>query len=95
MISLERIDIMTHVNIFESTAELFKFIKMIENREEDVIFISQNGTDVAQVTLLPKTDRSKYLGIAKETVNLPENFDEVFDSLDSEITELFENGGEL
>ncbi len=68
---------------------------MIANREEEELFISKNGTDIAKVTLLPQTDVSKRIGIAKEKLILPENFDKVFDILDAEITELFENGGEL
>ncbi len=68
---------------------------MIANREEEELFISKKGTDIAKVTLLPQTDVSKRIGIAKEKLILPENFDKVFDILDAEITELFENGGEL
>ena len=86
---------MTHLNIFDSKTELYNFVKMIENREENVIFISQNGMDIAQVTLLPKTDVSKRIGIAKDSLILPDDFDEEFDCLDSVIGEMFEDGGEL
>ncbi len=42
-----------------------------------------------------KIDISKRIGSGVGIINLPKNFDEVFDSMDGEIAELFENGGNL
>lgn len=86
---------MTQVNMLEKNTDLSKLINMLENNEEDVIYIERDGVSVAQITLIPQIDVSKRIGIAKGKLNLPEDFDEVFDSLDDEIAELFENGGEL
>ena len=38
---------------------------------------------------------SKRIGAGVGIINLPKNFDEVFDSMDGEIAESFENGGNL
>lgn len=86
---------MTQVNMLEKNTDLSKLINMLENDEEDVIYIERDGVSVAQITLIPQIDVSKRIGIAKGKLNLPDDFDEVFDSLDDEIAELFENGGEL
>ena len=42
-----------------------------------------------------KIDTSKRIGAGVGIINLPKNFDEVFDSMDGEIAESFENGGNL
>lgn len=84
---------MTQVNMLEAKSDLSKLVRMLEAKEEDVIYIARNGVSVAQITLIPKADVNKRIGIAKGKLNLPDDFDEVFDSLDNEITDLFENGG--
>ena len=86
---------MTQVNMLEAKSDLSRLVRMLESKEEDVIYIARNGVSVAQLTLIPKTDVSKRIGIAKGKIKLSEDFDEGFDSLDEEIAELFENGGEL
>lgn len=86
---------MTQVNMLEAKTDLSKLVKMLETNEEDVIYIARNGISVAQITLIPKVDVSKRIGIAKGKLDLPEDFDEVFDSLDDEIADLFENGGAI
>lgn len=82
---------MTQVNMLEKNTDLSKLIKMLENDEEDVIYIARNGVSVAQITLVPQVDVSKRIGIAKGEIKVSDEFDE----LDDEIAELFENGGEL
>lgn len=86
---------MTQVNMHEAKTNLSKFIQMLEEDEEDVIYIARNGVSVAQITLVPKVDVSKRIGIAKGQIKVSDDFDNIFDSLDETITELFENGGEL
>ena len=83
------------VNMLEAKSDLSKLVRMLESKEEDVIYIARNGVSVAQLTLIPKTDVSKRIGIAKGKIKLSEDFDDAFNSLDEEIAELFENGGEL
>ena len=88
-------DFMTKVNMLEAKTNLSKLVKQLEDKEEDVIYIARDGVEVAQITLIPKKDVSKRIGIAAGKLSLPEDFDEVFDSLDEEIANLFEGGGKL
>lgn len=84
---------MTQVNMLEAKTDLSKLVKMLEAKEEDVIYIARNGVSVAQLTLVPSVDVSKRIGIAKGQIKVSDDFDDVFDSLDDEIADLFENGG--
>lgn len=77
---------MMQVNMFEAKSDLSKLVKMLETQQEDVIYIARNGVEVAQITLIPKTDTSKRIGIAKGKFSVSEDFD----SLDDEISALFE-----
>ena len=77
---------MMQVNMFEAKSDLSKLVKMLETQQEDVIYIARNGVEVAQITLIPKTDISKRIGIAKGKFSISEDFD----SLDDEISALFE-----
>lgn len=86
---------MTQVNMHEAKTNLSKLIQMLEEGEEDVIYIARNGVSAAQITLVPKVDVSKRIGIAKGQIKVSEDFDSIFDSLDDTIAELFEDGGEL
>lgn len=51
----------------------------------------KNGISVAQITLIPKPDVSRRIGIAKGQIKLSDDFDE----LDDMIADLFESGGEI
>ena len=77
---------MMQVNMFEAKSDLSKLVKMLETQQEDVIYIARNGVEVAQITLIPKADASKRIGIAKGKFSISEDFD----SLDDEISALFE-----
>lgn len=77
---------MMQVNMFEAKSDLSKLVKMLETQQEDVIYIARNGVEVAQITLIPKADTSKRIGIAKGKFSVSEDFD----SLDDEISALFE-----
>ncbi len=81
---------MTMVNMLDAKTNLSKLIKMLENREEDAIYIARDGVRVAQITLVPEKDVSKRIGIAEGDLVLPNGFDEAFDGLDGEIADLFE-----
>lgn len=74
----------------DAKTNLYQLLEMLENKTEDVICILMGSTKV-QLSLIPQ-DESKRLGAAKDIV-VSDDFDEVFDSLDSEVTKLF--GGEL
>ncbi len=43
---------MTQVNMFEAKTDLSKLVKMLETKQEDIIYLARNGTAVAQMTLM-------------------------------------------
>ena len=81
-------------NLPDAEMNLSEIIKLIEEGKEDVIYIAQNGREVAQITRAPARDVSRRIGAAAEKLRLPDGFDELFDSLDAEVAEQF-NGTEL
>ena len=46
---------MTQVNMLEAKTDLSKLVRMLETKEEDVIYLARNGTAVVQMTLIPKS----------------------------------------
>lgn len=83
---------MTTVNMLEAKTNLSKLVKMLETKEEDVIYIARDGAEVAQLTLVPKSDSNKRIGEAVGKIALPDDFDDIFDGLDKEIERAFEGG---
>lgn len=78
---------MTNANMIEAKPDLLQLIKTLENNGEEVIYIAQNGVKIAQLTLIPQTEKpKKRIGVAKGKFTIPENFDE----MDKEIEEMFE-----
>ena len=71
---------MRNSNMFEAKADLSQLIKILENKEEDVIYIAQNGVKVAQLTLLPKAKKARRIGVAKGKFTVPD--DKAFDDMD-------------
>ncbi|MGN0604924.1 MAG: type II toxin-antitoxin system Phd/YefM family antitoxin [Oscillospiraceae bacterium] len=86
---------MVQVNMLEAKTDLSKLIRMLETQEEDIIYIARNGVEIAQLTLIPKADSSKRIGIAKDKIILPDSFDEEFDRIDSETADMFGEGSEI
>lgn len=80
---------MTQVNMFEAKTDLSKLIKMLETKQEDVIYLARNGTAVAQITLIPKNQGINRIGVAEGKFKVPE----MFDKWDKEVEEMF--GGEI
>lgn len=80
---------MTQVNMLEAKTDLSKLVKMLETKQEDVIYLARNGTAVAQMTLIPKKGTNKRIGVAEGIFKVPDEFAE----WDQEITEMF--GGDL
>lgn len=80
---------MTQVNMFEAKTDLSKLIKMLETKQEDIIYLARNGTAVAQITLIPKNQGIKRIGVAEGKFKVPE----MFDKWDKEVEEMF--GGEI
>lgn len=78
---------MTQVNMMEAKNDLSKLIKMLETKQEDVIFIARNGEAVAQITLIPKESIAKRIGVAEGVFKVPADFKK----WDAEIEEMFED----
>ena len=63
---------MTQVNMLEAKSDLSKLIKMLELHQEDVIYLARNGTPVAQLTLIPKKNVEKRIGVAEGKFKIPD-----------------------
>ena len=80
---------MKQVNMLEAKSDLSKLVKLLESKQEDVIYLARNGTAVAQMTLIPKKSTNQRIGIAEGKFKIPDEFDE----WDKEVEDMF--GGEL
>lgn len=80
---------MTQVNMLEAKTDLSKLVRMLETKQEDVIYLARNGTAVVQMTLIPERPARKRIGVAEGKFKVPDEFDE----WDKEIEEMF--GGEI
>ena len=80
---------MTQVNMLEAKTDLSRLVKMLETKQEEVIYLARNGKAVVQMTLIPQRSVSKRIGIAEGKFTVPDDFD----SWDQEVEEMF--GGEL
>lgn len=78
---------MTNANMIEAKPDLLQLIKTLENNEEEVIYIAQNGVKIAQLTLVPHTEKpKKRIGVAEGKFTVPKDFDE----MDKDIEDIFE-----
>ena len=86
---------MTQVNIADAEKNLAELIQLLKSGAEDKIILTQDDEAVAK--LLPEDMPSKkcrkirYFGMAKDDIELPPNFDELFDAMDAEIAEMFDD----
>ncbi len=80
---------MTQVNMLDAKTDLSKLVRMLETRQEEVIYLARNGTAVVQMTLIPKQPDRKRIGAAEGKFCIPDEFD----AWDKEIEEMF--GGAL
>ena len=76
---------MTQVNMLEAKTELSKLVKLLESKQEDVIYLARNGTPVVQMVLIPKTNPTQRIGVAEGKFKTPDDFDE----WDKEIEDMF------
>ena len=73
-------------------SDLSELVNMLEAREEDVIYLAKDGVPVAQLTLINSGKPPKRrLGVAKGELALPDGFDEMFDAMDKEIEDMFDD----
>ena len=80
---------MTSVNMLKAKTDLSKLVKLLETGQEEVIYIARNGVPVVQLTLVPKKDVSKRIGVARGKFRVPDDFD----TWDKEVEDMF--GGEI
>lgn len=76
---------MTQVNMLEAKTDLSKLVKMLESRQEEVIYLARNGTPIVQMTLIPKKQSTKRIGIAEGKFQVPDEFED----WDKEIEDMF------
>lgn len=65
---------MTQFNMLEAKNDLSKIVRMLENKEEDIIYIARNGKAVVQITLIPQKPVSHRIGVAEGKFKVPEDF---------------------
>lgn len=56
---------MTQVNMLEAKTDLSKLVRMLETKQEDVIYLARNGTAVAQLTVISKNPGEKPIGVTE------------------------------
>ncbi|MEY8338880.1 hypothetical protein AALB16_12805 [Lachnospiraceae bacterium 62-35] len=54
---------MTQVKMLEAKTDLSKLVKMLETKQEEIIYLARNGKPIARMTLIPKKSISKRIGI--------------------------------
>lgn len=65
---------MTQVNMLEAKNDLSKLVRMLENKEEDIIYIARNGKAIVQITLIPQEPVTNRIGIAEGKFKIPDDF---------------------
>ena len=79
---------MTQVNMLEAKSDLSKLVKLLESKQEEVIYLARNGTAVVQMTLIPKKPSNRRIGVAEGKFKVPDEFDK----WDKEVEEMFVGG---
>ena len=80
---------MTQVNMLEAKSDLSKLVKLLESKQEEVIYLARNGTAIVQMTLIPKKSVNRRIGVAEGKFKVPDEFDK----WDKEVEDMF--GGEI
>ena len=76
---------MTQINMLEAKTDLSALVKMLETKQEDVIYLAMNGKAVLKITLIPKKQTQKRIGVAEGKFEIPDEFD----AWDKGIEEMF------
>ena len=76
---------MIQVNMLEAKTELSKLVKLLESKQEDVIYLARNGTPIVQMVLIPEKSADNRIGVAEGKFKIPDGFDK----WDKEIEEMF------
>ena len=65
---------MIQVNMLEAKTDLSKLVRLLETREEDVIYLARNNKIVAEITLHQEVPATKRIGAAKGKFQVPDDF---------------------
>lgn len=80
---------MDSVNMHQAKSRLSQLVDAVESGRETEIIIARNGKPAARlVSVAPKPDVSKRIGVAEGRFTVPENWD----AYDEEIAALFNDG---
>lgn len=80
---------MIQVNMLEAKSDLSRLVRLLESRQEEVIYLARNGTAVVQMTLIPRKPAGTRIGVAEGKFKVPDEFDQ----WDKEVEDMF--GGDL
>ena len=67
---------MTQFNIYEAKTNFSKIVRLIENHDEETIYISRNGKPIVKLTCVEEPKRSIF-GCAKGLFTIPDDFDDL------------------
>lgn len=76
---------MKQVNMLEAKSDLSRLVKLLETKQEEVIYLARNGTAVVQMTLIPKKPANRRIGVAEGKFKIPDEFDK----WDREVEDMF------
>ena len=76
---------MTQVNMLEAKTDLSKLVRLLETKQEDVIYVARNNKIIVDITLHQEVPATKRIGAAKGKFNVPEDFD----AWDQEVEAMF------
>ena len=77
---------MVQANMLEAKTDLSKLVKMLEEGQEDVIYIARNNVPIVQMTLIDPPAETRRIGVAEGAFAVPDDFD----AWDAEVESLFE-----
>ena len=77
---------MVQANMLEAKTELSKLVKLLETRQEDVVYIARNNIPVVQMTLIELPREEPRIGVGEGEFTVPDDFDD----WDEETASLFE-----
>ena len=77
---------MVQANMFEAKTDLSKYVKMLEDGREDVVYIARNNVPIVQMTLIELPVATQRIGVAEGVFTVPDDFDR----WDAEVESLFE-----
>lgn len=65
---------MIKVDIQEAKDDLSRLVKLLETRQEDVVYLTRNGFPLVQLTLIPQDIPVKRIGVAEGRFRVPDEF---------------------